>query len=335
MAVLERAYAAIRDAEQAVDVDHLDPVAAIRRLAELTFDHHEAHPEFIRLVSTENIHRGEHMGDSLAAINAPAVERIDRILQRGREASEFRDDVDAVDLHMLISAYCVFRVANRSAAGAVPARPARPGAARALPVDAGDVVVEYLTPTGRVGPRRSEQKGLTALGGIVAIGVAFFVAKRVRVGGRTPTLARRRRPRGPRRAVVRVDQQEATTSNSLSSELGAAGREDLVDGDRGGEAVRRGDHRERRGVRRHVDPRVGGDRAVLRRAAVEIEPGEVDLVEPGAKLARVELLEAERRMVAVLEHAGADDRVDHVTAVHGAVSSSWLSRRSRSPWRAR
>src|SRR6476660_3109902 len=35
-AVLERAYGEIRLAEQAVDVDHLEPAAAIRRLAELT-----------------------------------------------------------------------------------------------------------------------------------------------------------------------------------------------------------------------------------------------------------------------------------------------------------
>src|SRR4051812_16937019 len=113
VAVLERAYAAIREAERQVDVEHLDPVAAIRALAELTFDHHEAHPDFIRLVSIENIHRGEHMGESLQAINAPAVERIERILAAGRAAGVFRRDVDAVDLHMLISAYCVFRVANR------------------------------------------------------------------------------------------------------------------------------------------------------------------------------------------------------------------------------
>src|SRR5690348_5848489 len=59
--VLERAYSDIRAAEQSVDVEHLDPLAAIRRLAELTFDHHEAHPDFIRLVSIENIHRAEHM----------------------------------------------------------------------------------------------------------------------------------------------------------------------------------------------------------------------------------------------------------------------------------
>ena len=61
IAVLERAYAAIRRAEREVDVDGLDPARPIRRLAELTFDHHEAHPDFIRLVSIENIHRAEHM----------------------------------------------------------------------------------------------------------------------------------------------------------------------------------------------------------------------------------------------------------------------------------
>src|SRR5690349_10886598 len=61
IAVLERAYAQLRDAEQTLDVDHLDPLAAIRELAELTFDHHERHPQFLRLVAIENIHRAEHM----------------------------------------------------------------------------------------------------------------------------------------------------------------------------------------------------------------------------------------------------------------------------------
>src|SRR5690349_140188 len=49
--VLERAYATIRAAEQELVIDTRDPKDAIRRLVELTFDHHEAHPDFIRLVS--------------------------------------------------------------------------------------------------------------------------------------------------------------------------------------------------------------------------------------------------------------------------------------------
>jgi AcrR family transcriptional regulator len=119
LAVLERAYAAIRRAEQEIDVDHLDPTAAIRRLAELTFDHHEANPSFLRLVSIENIHRAEHLRRSsqIANLNVPAIDLIARILERGYASGAFVRRVDAIDLHMMISAFCVFRVSNQHTFG--------------------------------------------------------------------------------------------------------------------------------------------------------------------------------------------------------------------------
>ena len=147
VAVLERAYAAIRAAEQSIDVDHLEPAAAIRRLAELTFDHQESHPEFIRLVSIENIHRAEHIAgrSDFAGQNSPAIELIERILVRGRSDGSFTRDIDAVDLHMMISAFCVFRVANRHTFGAIFDRdltdPALRDRYRRM---LGDMVVEYL-----------------------------------------------------------------------------------------------------------------------------------------------------------------------------------------------
>src|SRR4051795_5716003 len=146
--VLERAYAQIRTAERDVDVEHLDPLAAIRRLAELTFDHHEAHPDFIRLVSIENIHRAEHMrgSDRFADLNTPAIDRIARILERGRAQGVFTRDIDAVDVHMVISSFCVFRVANRHTWGTLFGRdlldPATRERYRAM---LGDLVVDYLT----------------------------------------------------------------------------------------------------------------------------------------------------------------------------------------------
>ena len=146
--VLEQAYAEIRAAEQAVDVEHLDPLAAIRRLAELTFDHHEAHPNFIRLVAIENIHRAEHMHASgrFADLNMPAIDRIARILQRGRADGTFTRDADPVDVHMIISAYCVFRVANRYTWRTLFRRdlldPRTREHYRAM---LGDIVVDYLT----------------------------------------------------------------------------------------------------------------------------------------------------------------------------------------------
>jgi AcrR family transcriptional regulator len=115
MAVLEDAYRGIREAEQRLQVDHVDPVVAMRRLAELTFEHHLDHQAFIRLVSIENIHRGQFIRrlDSLRDLSQPATSVLDRILASGHAQGVFRDDVDALDVHMVISAYCVFQVANR------------------------------------------------------------------------------------------------------------------------------------------------------------------------------------------------------------------------------
>ncbi|MER6821243.1 TetR/AcrR family transcriptional regulator [Streptomyces cellulosae] len=147
-AVLERAYGVIREAEQELDVDHLDPVAAIRRLAELTFDHHERHPDFIRLVSIENIHDAAHIASSemLASIGSPALDVIRRILEEGQRTGLFRADVDAVDLHAMISSFCFFRVANRHTFGALFGRdlvaPEQRDHYRAM---LGDMVIAYLT----------------------------------------------------------------------------------------------------------------------------------------------------------------------------------------------
>ncbi|GAA2787930.1 TetR/AcrR family transcriptional regulator [Saccharopolyspora taberi] len=115
VAVLERAYTGIRSVEQQLDVEHLDPVDALRQLAELTFDYHESHPDFIRLVSIENVHRAEHLERSavLAGLANPALEVLTRILRRGHATGQFRGDVDPLDVHMIISAFCVFRTANR------------------------------------------------------------------------------------------------------------------------------------------------------------------------------------------------------------------------------
>jgi AcrR family transcriptional regulator len=148
VAVLERAYTGIRALEQELDVDHLEPREAIRSIAALTFDHHEAHPDFIRLVSIENIHRAEHIATSsiLSGLANPALDVLGRILNRGRTAGLFRDDVDALDVHLVISSFCVFRTANRHTFTAIfkrdPLDPQRREHYREL---LGDMVVAYLT----------------------------------------------------------------------------------------------------------------------------------------------------------------------------------------------
>jgi AcrR family transcriptional regulator len=148
LAVLEQAYQRIRSLEQQLDVDHLPPVEALRQLAELTFDHHESHQDFIRLVAIENIHYAQHLrkSSSREVLAAPALDVLTRIMERGRTAGLFRDDLDALDVHMIISAFCVFRGANRYTFNAIFDRdlldPARRDHLRRM---IGDLVVAHVT----------------------------------------------------------------------------------------------------------------------------------------------------------------------------------------------
>ena len=57
----------------------------MRRLVEFTFDYQEAHPEFIRLVSIENIHHGRHVGrsDTIRRLNATVIGMVGDVPERG------------------------------------------------------------------------------------------------------------------------------------------------------------------------------------------------------------------------------------------------------------
>ncbi|MEV6487594.1 TetR/AcrR family transcriptional regulator [Actinoplanes sp. NPDC051633] len=148
LAVLERAYRRIRALEQQLDVEHLTPADALRQLAELTFDHHEQHQDFVRLVAIENIHYAQHLlrSETREGFAAPALDVLTRILARGRAVGLFRDDLDALDIHMIISAFCVFRGANRYTFRAIFDRDLMDPRLRAhLRQMIGDLVVAHVT----------------------------------------------------------------------------------------------------------------------------------------------------------------------------------------------
>ncbi len=151
IAVLEKAYAEVRKVEQAIEVGHLAPVEAIRTLAELTFDHHDAHRDFIKLVTIENIHQAEHIRKSqaLANLGTPALDLIEAILDAGTASGDFVTEADAIDVHMLISSYCFFRVANQHTFGALFGRDmTAPTHRERLRRMVGDAVVAYLRGAG-------------------------------------------------------------------------------------------------------------------------------------------------------------------------------------------
>ena len=151
LAALERAYEDIRVTEASVDVEHLDPVTAVRTLAQLTFDRHEANPDFSRLISQENVQRAQFVSaaSGFPGLDRPIVKMLDHALERGREQGVFVRDIDALDLHMLISSFCFFRINNRYTFAASFGRnlvePERRTRYREM---IGDVVVDYLTTPG-------------------------------------------------------------------------------------------------------------------------------------------------------------------------------------------
>lgn len=141
-AVLEAAYGGMRDAEGALSLDGLPPAEALRRLVETTFDHHADHPEFVRLVSGENIEEARTVAASptVGERNAAVIGAITALLRRGEAAGAFRPGLDPFDVHLLINSFCFYRVSNRHTLraifGADPTAPERTAAHRRMAVEA-------------------------------------------------------------------------------------------------------------------------------------------------------------------------------------------------------
>ena len=114
--VLEAAYGRVREGENQLDLESLEPMAALARLVEFTFDFHRNNPDYVRLVAIENIHNAAYMeqSDSISKLNMPAITTLEQICKKGIASGQFRADVDPVSLHWLISSACVFNIANRS-----------------------------------------------------------------------------------------------------------------------------------------------------------------------------------------------------------------------------
>jgi len=121
LAVLEQVYADIREAETRLDLDHLAPVEAIRRIVAFTFDYYLEHDGFVRLVVAENQARGRHLKKSRAmrSLNRPVIETLAGVIARGQAEGSFRRDVDPVEIHKAIAALGMFNVTNQHTFAAI------------------------------------------------------------------------------------------------------------------------------------------------------------------------------------------------------------------------
>ena len=121
IAVLEQVYSEIRDAESKLDLDHLPPIDAVRRIVEFTYNYYVEHEGFVRLVVAENQARGRHLRKSrtMRTLNRPIIDRLAGVIVRGQAAGRFRAGVDPVEVHKAIAALGMFNVTNQYTFGSI------------------------------------------------------------------------------------------------------------------------------------------------------------------------------------------------------------------------
>jgi AcrR family transcriptional regulator len=120
-AVLEHSYESIRNAEQELNLLDVDPVEGVARLVAFTWHYYIAHPEFLTLLNSENLHRGKHLKGSrrIRATNSPLIATLDEILARGVRGGTFRPGIDALQLYISIAGLSYFYLSNNHTLSAV------------------------------------------------------------------------------------------------------------------------------------------------------------------------------------------------------------------------
>ncbi len=121
LAVLEGAYEKIRGEERDLDLEHLDPPTAIRRLVDFTWNYFLRNPEFLALLNTENLARARHLKRStkVKSLHSPFVGVIADVVRRGVATGDFQVMVDPVQLYISIAALSFFYLSNNFTLSAI------------------------------------------------------------------------------------------------------------------------------------------------------------------------------------------------------------------------
>lgn len=119
--VLEEAYRGIREAERALNLLELAPAQALRRMVEFTWEYYLAHPEFLNLLNSANLHRARHLHNSeqVRVMNSPLIGMLSELLERGRAEGSFRSGVDPLQLYISIAGLSYFYLSNNSTLSAI------------------------------------------------------------------------------------------------------------------------------------------------------------------------------------------------------------------------
>lgn len=146
-AVLEQAYRDIREEEIKLHLLDMPPAEAVRKLIEFTWNYYLAHPEFMTLLNSANLHKARHLQGSQRAreLNSPLVETLAAVLERGRRDGSFRGGVDPVQLYISIAGLAYFYLSNNPTLSAIFGRDLLAPKARSERLShMSDVILGYL-----------------------------------------------------------------------------------------------------------------------------------------------------------------------------------------------
>jgi len=147
VAVLEAAYGRMRQIESNLHLNDLEPEDALRRLVEFTYDHHQSNEQFIRLVMSENVQRGEYLAQSkeIQKLNGSALQTIQDLYTRGVKKGVFKKNLTPLEIHSAISALTFFNVSNQHTFGLIFKAKASQGKAQTLKKSqVVDMMVSYV-----------------------------------------------------------------------------------------------------------------------------------------------------------------------------------------------
>ncbi len=113
---MEEAYEEIRSHEDDLNLEDLPPEQAVRKLVRFTFTYFVEHPEFIKLLNSENLVEAEQIKKSkkLLDMHSPLIGKMEDVLKRGVKAGLFRDDVNPMQFYITVAALGYFYLSNAS-----------------------------------------------------------------------------------------------------------------------------------------------------------------------------------------------------------------------------
>jgi AcrR family transcriptional regulator len=115
LAVLEGVYAELGAAENALVLDAGRPVKALTELIAFTWNYYLSHPEFVALLSNENLQRGRLIAKSrvVKSLSRPVLDILRKILAEGARQKLFRRELDVQKVYLTLAALGYFYLSNR------------------------------------------------------------------------------------------------------------------------------------------------------------------------------------------------------------------------------